>query len=141
LGAAAAAYLRSTLAAGAVLAVAGGRQSWCMVQHVDPRPLAVRLVALGFRQHDPHVLHAHANTLVTLLWLLFSPQAAAQLVGGHPAEALNTAAPAHPEPKYFVVASAAPFTRDCPLARLLGAPASARLLARGAVCDFAYNFF
>jgi deoxyribonucleoside regulator len=141
LGSVAAEYLSQKLGAGAVLAIAGGRQSWCMVQHLDPRPLEISIVALGYRQNDPHVLHAHANTLTTLLWLLFSPRAVARLVGGDPEEVLNASLPVQPEPKYFVVASCAPFSAEGPLARLLGEEVSAMLLARGVACDFAYNFF
>jgi DNA-binding transcriptional regulator LsrR (DeoR family) len=141
LGSEAAEYLNQTLGAGAVFAIAGGRQSWCIVQHLGPRPLATSIVALGYRQNDPHLLNAHANTLTTLLWLLFSPQATAHLVGGDPEQILNVSLPVEPHPKYFVVASCAPFYAGCPLARLLGEEASSMLLARGATCDFAYNFF
>jgi deoxyribonucleoside regulator len=141
LGSVAAEYLNQNLAAGAVLAIAGGRQSWCIVQHLGPRPLEINIVALGFRQNDPHVLHAHANTLTTLLWLLFSPRAVADLIGGEPGEILDPSLPVQSEPKYFVVASCAPFTADCPLARLLGEEVSSMLVARGVTCDFAYNFF
>jgi DNA-binding transcriptional regulator LsrR (DeoR family) len=141
LGGAAAEYLSEKLAAGAVLAIAGGRQSWCVVQHLGPRPLEISIVALGYRQNDPHVLHAHANTLTTLLWLLFSPRAVARLIGGDPEEILSPSLPVQPEPKYFVVASCAPFFAGGPLARLLGEESTSALLAKGAVCDFAYNFF
>jgi len=134
-------YLEQTLSAGAVLAIAGGRQTWCTVQHLGPRPLAANLVALGYRQNDPHLLTAHANTLTTLLWLLFSPQAAAHLVGSDPAPSFDLARPLAPSPQYFVVASCAPFSAGCPLATLLGEEASAMLRAKGAACDFAYNFF
>ena len=141
LGSMAAEYLSQKLGAGAVLAIAGGRQSWCIVQHLGPRPLEITIVALGYRQNDPHVLHAHANTLTTLLWLLFSPRAVARLVGGDPEAILNPSLPVQPEPKYFVVASCAPFSAEGPLARLLGEESTLTLLAKGAVCDFAYNFF
>jgi len=141
LGAAAAEYLSQTLRAGAVLAIAGGRQSWCIVQHLGPRPLEISIVALGYRQNDPHVLHAHANTLTTLLWLLFSPQAVARLVGDDPEQMLNVSLPVQPQPKYFVVASCASFSSGSPLARLLGDETSRALLANGATCDFAYTFF
>ena len=141
LGSAAAEYLNQTLSAGAVLAIAGGRQSWCIVQRLGPRPLEIGIVALGYHQNDPHLLNAHANTLTTLLWLLFSPQATARLVGGDPEEVLDASLPVQPLPKYFVVASCAPFYAGCPLARLLGEETSSTLLARGATCDFAYNFF
>jgi deoxyribonucleoside regulator len=141
LGSVAAEYLSQKLSAGAVLAIAGGRQSWCIVQHLGPRPLEISIVALGFRQNDPHVLHAHANTLTTLLWLLFSPRAVARLVGGDPEEVLNVSGPVQPEPRYFVVASCAPFSAEGPLARLLGEESTSTLLTKGVACDFAYNFF
>lgn len=141
LGAEAAAYLNRTLSGGAVLAIAGGRQSWCIVQRLEPRPLDVRVLALGYRQNDPHLLNAHANTLTTLLWLLFSPGAVAHLVGRNPEEVLNACLPMQAELKYFVVASCAPFYSGSPLANLLGEETAAVLLARGAASDFAYNFF
>jgi DNA-binding transcriptional regulator LsrR (DeoR family) len=141
LGRLAAGYLGHRLASGAVLAIGGGRQSWCVVQHLEPRPLEVALVALGYRQNDPYVLHAHANTLTTLLWLLFSPRAQARLVGGDPQEVLHAALPVRPEPAYFVVASCAPFAAAGPLAKLLGQDATATLVAKGVAGDFAYNFF
>lgn len=141
LGAAAAEYLSETLSTGAVLAIAGGRQSWCIVQHLSPRPLAIRIVALGYHQNDPNLLNVHANTLTTLLWLLFSPQAEACLVGGDPEQILNAEPPVRQEPKYFVVASCAPFDINGPLARLLGEAAGSTLQRHGATCDFAYNFF
>ena len=141
LGSMAADYLGQQLGTGAVLAIAGGRQSWCIVQRLSPRPLEISIVALGYRQNDPHVLHAHANTLTTLLWLLFSPRAVARLVGSDAEEVLNAALPVQPHPKYFVVASCAPFAAGGPLARLLGEEITSRLLAKGVVSDFAYNFF
>ncbi len=141
LGGLAAEYLSQKLGTGAVLAIAGGRQSWCIVQHLGPRPLEISIVALGYRQNDPHGLHAHANTRTTWLWLLFGPRAVARLVGGDPEEVLNASLPAQPEPKYFVVASCAPFSAGGPLARLLGEEITSTLLARGVASDFAYNFF
>ncbi len=141
LGGVAADYLSQKLGAGAVLAIAGGRQSWCIVEHLDPRPLEISLVALGYRHNDPRVLHAHANTLTTLLWLLFSPRAVARLIGRDPQEILSPALPVQPEPRYFVVASCAPFSAGGPLASLLGEETTSTLLAKGATCDFAYNFF
>jgi deoxyribonucleoside regulator len=141
LGRVAAQYLSQKLGTGAVLAISGGRQSRCSVQHLEPRPLPISLIALGYRQNDPHVLHAHANTLTTLLWLLFSPHAVARLVGSDPQAVLNASLPAQPEPQYFVVASCAPFAAGGPLARLLGKGVTTTLLAKGIACDFAYNFF
>ena len=141
LGAAAAAYLNQTLRAGAVLAIAGGRQTWCVVQHLGPQPLEITVAALGYRQNDPRVLHAHANTLTTLLWLLFSPYAVARLVGSDPEEVLNVTSPVQPQPQYFVVASCARFAAGSPLAQLLGERVTQSLVARGAACDFAYQFF
>src|SRR5262249_23525159 len=88
-----------------------------------------------------HVLHAHANTLATMLWLLFSPRASARLVGANPEEILDPSLPLESYPKYFVVGSCAPFEADCPLARLLGNESSSLLLSRGASADFLYNFF
>jgi deoxyribonucleoside regulator len=134
-------YLNQNLTTGAVLALAGGRQSWCVVENLDPRQLEITIVALGYRQNDPHVLHAHANTLATMLWLLFSPRAVARLVGADPEEMLNPSLPVEAYPKYFVVGSCSAFDASCPLARLLGDDISSALLSKGAATDFLYNFF
>lgn len=134
-------YMNQRLCNGAVLAIGGGRQTWCIVEHLGPRQLDIELVALGYRQNDPHVLNAHANTLTTLLWLLYSPRATARLVGGDPEEVLSPDLPVEKHLKYFVVGSCAPFSARSPLARLLGDEVTAMMLSRGATADFLYNFF
>lgn len=141
LGRLAAEYLNQRLSDGSVLAIAGGRQSWCVVESMGPRNIEVAIQALGYRQNDPQVLNAHPNTLTTLLWLLFSPRATARLVGSDPREVLDIALPVHAQPKYFVIGSGAPFARDCPLARLLTSKATEALLAAGVRGDVLYNFF
>ncbi|MBI1818651.1 MAG: hypothetical protein HYR72_27015 [Deltaproteobacteria bacterium] len=142
LGRLTAGYINEHISNGAVLALGGGRQTWCVVEQMLPRRIEVQIVALGYRQNDPYVLNAHANTLTTLLWLLFSPGATARLVGCDPEEVLNPSrAVTEAQPKYFVVGSCAPFTAQCPLARLLGEEVSKLLLAKGAVGDFLYSFF
>src|SRR5262245_38353329 len=88
LGVLAADYLDRRLCDGAVLALAGGRQMWCVVQNLSPRQIALHVQALGYGQNDPRVLHAHANTLATLLWLFFAPRTTARLVGSDPARSL-----------------------------------------------------
>src|SRR5207249_1664627 len=71
LGNAAATYLNRYLCDDSLLAIGGGRQMWCVVKNLTPRQVSVRITGLGIRQNDPQVLHAHANTLTTLLWLLY----------------------------------------------------------------------
>ncbi len=141
LGNAAATYLNRYLCDGSLLAIGGGRQMWCVVKNLTPRQVSVRITGLGIRQNDPQVLHAHANTLTTLLWLLYSPRAKAQLVG----EALDTVwtsdLPSAPYPKYFVVGSCGPFNATCPLANLLGEEAATHLLKQQVCGDFLYCFF
>jgi DNA-binding transcriptional regulator LsrR (DeoR family) len=141
LGRAAADYLNQHLSEGSVLAVAGGRQSWCVVENMTPRNLGITIQALGFRQNDPLLLNAHANTLVTLLWLLFSPRGVARLVGSEPDEMFRGNAPLAPQPRYFVVGSCGPFGASCPLANLLDDQTTDTLLARGAIGDVLYTFF
>lgn len=140
LGRLAAEYLNQRLSDGAVLAIAGGRQTWCVVENMGPRNIEVTIQALGYRQNDPQVLNAHPNTLTTLLWLLFSPRATARLVGSDPREVLDVARPVQTQPTFFVVGSCAPFARDCPLARLLAADTTEALLSAGVRGDVLYNF-
>jgi deoxyribonucleoside regulator len=141
LGSAAADYLDRRLCDGAVLAVAGGRQVWCVVQHLRPRQVALNIQALGFHQNDPHVLHAHPNTLVTILWLYFAPRALAALIGQDPAKILNADLPQRPQPTYFIVGSCARFSAECDLAKLLGSEKASDLLQQKARGDFLYSFF
>jgi DNA-binding transcriptional regulator LsrR (DeoR family) len=62
LGSITAEYLSHKLGAGAVLAIAGGRQSWCIVQHLEPRPLEISIVALGYRHNDPPITPRSRNS-------------------------------------------------------------------------------
>ncbi len=140
LGRAAAQYLQRYLGDGGQLAIAGGRQMWSMVQSVEPRPLRVAIAALGFRPHDPRVLHAHANTLATMLWLLFSPRADAHLIGD--TESVFALDPVErAEPRYFVIGSCAPYDKNGPFAKLLDGFDRRHLQDAGVFGDFAYQFF
>jgi len=142
LGRAAAQYLDRNLGDGAELAIAGGRQSWCVARNLSPRRLRLAITALGYNQADPHLLHVHANTLTTLLWLLYSPRSVAHLIGAGAAPApWSGPLPRREDVSYFLVASCAPLDRRAPFARLLGEDAVTALIARGAVGDFAYLFF
>jgi len=141
LGRLAAAYLDRRLCDGAVLGIAGGRQMWCVVQHVSPRQVGVHIQALGYHQNDPRVLHAHPNTLATLLWLFYAPRATARLVGSDPRGLLNVQAPPADLPRYFVIGSCATFAADGNLAQLVGRDAAIRLGKAGASGDFLYAFF
>lgn len=141
LGQLAAEYLNQRLSDGSVLAIAGGRQSWCVVENMGPRNIEVAIQALGYRQNDPQVLNAHPNTLTTLLWLLFSPRATARLVGSDPGQVLDAGAPLRERPRYFIVGSCAPFARGCPLSRLLTAETTDALIRAGVSGDVLYNFF
>ncbi len=139
LGRAAAQYLSQRLGDGAQLAIGGGRQMWCMVRAFEPRPLRISIAALGVQPNDPRVLHAHANTLTTLLWLLFSPRAEAHLVGStRPAFLVD--APVASEPAYFLVGSCARFDFTSPFANLLDLRTRRHLKSMGAYADFAYQF-
>lgn len=140
LGRRAAAYLGREVPDGARLAVAGGRQTWCVVRNVAPRRARVTLTALGVRENDPRVLHAHANTLTTLLWLLYSPRADAHLVGARAFATLWDDPPPADRPTWFALASCAPLESGAPFAELLGARETGELLRRGARGDFAYAF-
>jgi DNA-binding transcriptional regulator LsrR (DeoR family) len=141
LGQAAAAYLDRNIADGAHLAIAGGRQSWCVVRNLAPRRVRAEITALGLHQADPQLLHVHPNTLTTLLWLLYSPRSTAHLVGADTVSPWSETLPPRETVRYFVVASCAPFDRRSRLAALLGQPAIDALGARGVVGDFAYLFF
>jgi deoxyribonucleoside regulator len=142
LGLQAATYLDRNLCDSSLLATGGGRQMWCMVRNLSPRRVRVTITALGIQQNDPKVLHAHANTLITLLWLLYSPRSEAHLIGADSfASIWSRELPRESYPRYFVVASCAPFDRNSPFAQLIGTEASDELLRRCACGDFAYLFF
>lgn len=142
IGRTAAAYVDAQLGNGTVLGIAGGRQMWCVVERLRPRPVRVTVHALGFRQNDPRVLNAHPNTLATIAWLLYTPRAQARLVGAPDATTLSDEAlPALDHGKHLIVTSCAPFRSDSDFGRLLGARACEQLLAAGAIGDAAYHFF
>ena len=141
LGLAAAQYFERVVSDDAVVGVAGGRQTWCLVRNLSPRNLSLRLTALGVRQNDPEVLHAHANTLITLMSLLYAPRSNAHLVGSPELDALWDLPNAPGDRvRYFLISSCGPFTSEGPLARLLGSRTTAELLARDVVGDFGYAF-
>lgn len=142
LGIRAAIYLDRYLCDGSLLAIGGGRQMWCMIRSLSPRRVRLTITALGIQQNDPQVLHAHANTLITLLWLLYSPRSEAHLIAANSFRSIWFRELIQEDhPKYFVVASCAPLARKSPFAHLIGSEALDELLGRGAYGDFAYVFF
>ncbi len=144
LGELAANYLNRYLCDDSLLAVGGGRQMWCVVRNLKPRQLKITITGLGVSQNDPRVLHAHSNTLTTLLWLLFSPRADARIVGGdgHNIHSIwKSDLLSADYPKYFVVGSCGPFDESCHLGPLLGQEATRYLLSRNVCGDFLYQFF
>jgi DNA-binding transcriptional regulator LsrR (DeoR family) len=142
LGIAAANFVDQWIRDGSILAITGGRQTWAVVRNLKPRNVRVDIAALGFGQLDPIALHTHPNTLLTLTWLLYAPRATAHLVGSQKiGSLLSLTSPVDETPKYFVLASCGPFMEDSPLAGLLGASHTKKLLEAGAVADFAYLFF
>jgi deoxyribonucleoside regulator len=142
LGRRAAAFVDRWICDEAMLAIGGGRQMWRVVRNLQPRAVRVALSALGFRDNDPRVLHVHPNTLATLLWLLYSPRATAQLVAAAAFDdAWQRQLPRRDRPSYFVLASCAPFAAESPFAQLIGDRHTGDLVARGAAGDFAYVFF
>lgn len=141
LGDAAANYLDRNLTDRALIGVAGGRQTWSVVRSIQPRRLRVTITAIGVAANDPHVLHAHPNTLVTLLSVLYAPHAEAHLVGSPVFRDLwESAAPGGDDSRYVVVASCSTFDRTSAFSQLLGDPACAQLASSGAVGDFAGVF-
>ena len=141
IGQRAADFLNRRICDDALLAVGGGRQMWHMVHNLSPRSVRAALSAFGFHSNDPSVLHVHPNTLVTLLWLLYSPGARAQLIGASFTDLWSADLPERDRPSYFVMASCAAFSPRSPFADLLGERLTGDLLARRAAGDFAYIFF
>lgn len=142
LGLHAASYLSRYLCDDSLLAIGGGRQMWCIVRNMTPRQVRVTITALGIRQNDPQVLHAHPNTLTTLLWLLFSPHAEARLIASGDLKKIWEAhLPQANHPKYFVIGSCGPFNFAHPFAELLGPEISRALIAKRVSGDFLYQFF
>ena len=141
LGALAARYLDRHIVDGALLAIAGGRQMWCCVRNISPRHVRISINALGFQQNDPRILHVHSNTLVTLLWLLYSPRSHANLIDSAAFHSRwQTDLPEREYPSYFVMASCSSFNTDTPFSQLIGDDATQKLISLGAYGDFAYVF-
>jgi deoxyribonucleoside regulator len=142
IGRAAAGYLDRMICDGSLLAVAGGRQIWCMVQHLSPRRVRTTITALGMHQADPQLLHAHPNTIATLMWLLYSPRSQAHVVGSlvSPNPWLEKL-PGKPHPSYFVISSCSRLEEKSPFAQLIGDDSTASLKRQGALGDYAYVFF
>jgi DNA-binding transcriptional regulator LsrR (DeoR family) len=107
---------------GAVLGVAGGRQTWCAVRSISPRRLRVQIAAVGVAANDPAVLHAHPNTLVTLLSVLYAPYGEAHLVGSPSFQKFwpDPATRVGADPRYFVLASCSPFDAASAFCSLIG---------------------
>ena len=144
LGQLAAKYLNRYLCDDSLLAIGGGRQMWCVVRNLQARHLRVYITGLGVGQHDPRILHAHSNTLTTLLWLLFSPRSEAQIVGQNDVDVDSVwkhDLPILDRPKYFAIGSCGPFGADSNLAGLLGAEATRYLLDMSVCGDYLYQFF
>jgi DNA-binding transcriptional regulator LsrR (DeoR family) len=131
----AATFIEAEMFAGLKLAICGGRQMWSVVRHLTPRAISVAIEAIGIGQHDPSVLHAHPNTLVTLLSLLFAPRSSAKIIS----DADDASTEGQPRPTWLL-ASCAPLTSDGPLSSLLDPENIGQAIASGAVCDFAYQF-
>lgn len=141
LGEAAAAYMDRTLCDDSRLAIGGGRQMWCVVRHLKPHSRRVVITAMGFQHNDPQALHAHPNTLMTLLWLLCGPRSRAHLVGAKAFDQVwNKLDDEADHVKNFVIASCGTFDMESPLVDLLGKPAGRDLVAHGACGEFAYTF-
>jgi len=130
-------FLQRVLFDGITLAVGGGRQMWSIVRRMSARSLRVQLTAIGVEQVDPTVLHAHPNTLVTLLWLLYSPRATAHLVGASAFDSLaRPPEPDGPDLRRVLIGSCAPFDPASSFSRLLGPDVVSHLTHRRARGDF-----
>lgn len=143
LGDAAATFIEQTLGGDCLIGVAGGRQMWAVVRALSPRLSRTTLTALGIGQVDPLVLHAHPNTLVTLLWLLHSPRAKAHLVGASATTKLWDSAlerRSGTDIRSIVIGSCSVFDEKSPLASLLGVRQVRALVEGGAKSEFAYTF-
>jgi DNA-binding transcriptional regulator LsrR (DeoR family) len=142
LGRAAAAFLDKSVCDGSMIALAGGRQMWCMVRNLSPRRVKTSITALGMHHADPVLLHVHPNTLVTLLWLLYSPRSEAHVIAGTP-PTTNWMGdlPHRGYPSYFVISSCAQFYETSLFAQLLGDDAKRSLRQANVLGDFAYIFF
>ena len=143
IGETAASYLDQVMTDEALVAVGGGRQMWYVVRNMMPRNLRATFTALGINQADPVVLHAHPNTLTTLLWLLYTPRGRAHLVGSPVASTLWQGALKEVESnhvRFVVVASCGPIAPDSPLTKLLDDTDARALQRQNVAMDFAYNF-
>lgn len=140
IGREAASYLDRNLSDGSLLGLAGGRQMWSVVRNLSPRRLNLKIAALGLHRADPVLLHVHPNTLVTLLWLLYSPRSEAHTIGSSPNQYWTDLLPEREHPTYFVVSSCSPFDQSASFARLLGEETTKHLKQRRVSGDYAYVF-
>jgi DNA-binding transcriptional regulator LsrR (DeoR family) len=125
----------------ALVAVAGGRQVWSVVQHLSPRRLKLTIAALGMHQADPKLLHAHPNTIATMLWLLYSPRTQANVIGSYSTSELWKSAQRNPPSMYFVLSSCSSLDDNSSFADLLGAEITRALRVKNVLGDYAYAFF
>lgn len=140
LGVAAASYLNTHICDGAVVGMAGGRQNWCIVRALQPRRVQATIVALGVGHADPKLLHAHSNTLTTLLWLLYSPRSEAHVIASQPSLVAWTELPHRKHPTTFIFASCSTFDANSSFGQLIPEATRNHLVTRGAVAEFAYVF-
>jgi len=142
LGKAAAAFLDRNVSDGSMIALAGGRQMWCLVRNLAPRRVRTKITALGMHHADPVLLHAHPNTLATLVWLLYSPRSEAYVIGASSTSQHWTVdLPSKADPSYFVISSCSSFDENSSFAELLGDDVRADLNKAEVLGDFAYVFF
>jgi DNA-binding transcriptional regulator LsrR (DeoR family) len=125
----------------ALVAVAGGRQVWSVAQHLSPRRLKLTIAALGMHQADPNLLHAHPNTIATMLWLLYSPRTQANVIGSYSTAQLWKRAQQNPPSMYFVLSSCSSLDDTSSFAELLGPEIMRALRTKNVLGDYAYAFF
>jgi DNA-binding transcriptional regulator LsrR (DeoR family) len=142
LGELAAAYLERTVCDDSRIAIGGGRQMWCVVRNLKPHSRRVTITAMGIQHNDPQALHAHPNTLMTLVWLLYGPRSRAHLVGAKAFDEVWNGLDASESEHVnnVVVASCAAFDMESPLVDLIGGDAGRDLVERGARGEYAYTF-
>lgn len=140
LGRFAASVLDAQLHDGQTVFVGGGRQMWSVVKNLSPRALRVTLAAMGLRSHDRELLHAHPNTLVTLLWLLYTPRARAHLTGSESLSLDEINSLQADDVRYLVVSSCAEFDTDSPISKMLGSKTVEHFDRHKVIGDFAYQF-
>ena len=133
-------FLNRTFFEGCQLGLGGGAHMWDVIRRLEARNLGMGLWALGYGQVDAELPHVHANALVTLLSILYSPRSRAHVVGAPQLERAWHWPTLYPKEQgdvqRYVVGSCGMFDAESAYARLLGKDITDVLVEEHVMGDF-----